>query len=101
MAVGLQLGDLIQQLSIQQISTTLQVQNLITKVFKIKYKKLIENSSEERNLNNFTESIGKLFLKIDLHNLLKRKNAIIGNFPYNISTQILFKIVNTNGRTFF
>ena len=31
--------------------------------FKIKYKKLIENSSEERNLNNFTASIGKLFLK--------------------------------------
>ncbi len=31
--------------------------------FKIKYKKLIENSSGDRNLNNFTASLGKLFLK--------------------------------------
>ena len=31
--------------------------------FKTKYKKLVENSSEDRNLNNFTASIGKLFLK--------------------------------------
>tara|TARA_B100000242_G_scaffold235160_1_gene175027 strand:- start:1002 stop:2297 length:1296 start_codon:yes stop_codon:yes gene_type:complete len=31
--------------------------------FKTKYKKLVETSSEDRNLNNFTASIGKLFLK--------------------------------------
>jgi len=34
------------------------------------------------------------FLKIELKPLLKSKNAVIGNFPYNISTQILFKILN-------
>ncbi len=34
------------------------------------------------------------FLKIDLKPFLKKTNAIIGNFPYNISTQILFKILN-------
>ena len=33
------------------------------------------------------------FLKIDLNQYLKKTNAIIGNFPYNISTQILFKIL--------
>jgi 16S rRNA (adenine1518-N6/adenine1519-N6)-dimethyltransferase len=33
------------------------------------------------------------FLKIELDNYLKKSNAIIGNFPYNISTQILFKIL--------
>ena len=31
--------------------------------FKIKYKKLVDNSSEDRSLRNFTASIGKLFLK--------------------------------------
>ena len=31
--------------------------------FKTKYKKLVETSSKDRNLNNFTASIGKLFLK--------------------------------------
>ncbi len=33
------------------------------------------------------------FLKINLNLYLKNTNAIIGNFPYNISTQILFKIL--------
>ena len=33
------------------------------------------------------------FLKLDLNPYLKKTNAIIGNFPYNISTQILFKIL--------
>ena len=32
--------------------------------FKIKYKKLVDNSSEDRSLRNFTASIGKTFLKI-------------------------------------
>ena len=33
------------------------------------------------------------FLKINLNPILKKKNIIIGNFPYNISTQIIFKIL--------
>ena len=34
------------------------------------------------------------FLKIDLQNLFQGKQiAIIGNFPYNISTQIVFKVL--------
>ena len=33
------------------------------------------------------------FLKLNLTPFLKKRNAIIGNFPYNISTQILFKIL--------
>lgn len=34
------------------------------------------------------------FLKLDLTDLFKNKFAIIGNFPYNISTQILFRILD-------
>ena len=34
------------------------------------------------------------FLKIDLKNIFTDNFAIIGNFPYNISSQILFKIID-------
>ena len=33
------------------------------------------------------------FLKIDLEKYLEKTTMVIGNFPYNISTQILFKIL--------
>lgn len=33
------------------------------------------------------------FLKIDLYTLVKEPFALIGNFPYNISNQILFKVL--------
>ena len=33
------------------------------------------------------------FLKIDLEKYLEKPTIIIGNFPYNISTQIIFKIL--------
>ncbi len=34
------------------------------------------------------------FLKLDLSEYFKEQFAIIGNFPYNISSQILFKIID-------
>ncbi len=34
------------------------------------------------------------FLKIDLKNIFTDNFAVIGNFPYNISSQILFKIID-------
>ncbi len=33
------------------------------------------------------------FLKADLSNILKEQSAIIGNFPYNISSQIYFRVL--------
>jgi 16S rRNA (adenine1518-N6/adenine1519-N6)-dimethyltransferase len=33
------------------------------------------------------------FLKLDLHERFKENFAIIGNFPYNISTQIVFQVL--------
>jgi len=40
-----------------------------------------------------TDFVGD-FLKSDLQNLTEGEIAVIGNFPYNISSQILFKIVD-------
>lgn len=34
------------------------------------------------------------FLKFDMHKIAKSNIAIIGNFPYNISSQIFFKIID-------
>ena len=47
-----------------------------------------------KNLNKLSKIILGDFLKIDLGTYLKKTNAIIGNFPYNISTEILFKILD-------
>jgi len=47
--------------------------------------------------HHFQELKGKIiegdFLKMDLKQTLPQPLAIIGNFPYNISTQILFKLI--------
>ena len=37
------------------------------------------------------------FLKLDLTSIFKGKFAVIGNFPYNISSQIIFKLINRYG----
>lgn len=42
-------------------------------------------------LNLAPRIISKDFLKIDLSVFFKKQFAIVGNFPYNISTQIVFK----------
>ena len=42
------------------------------------------------------------FLKIDIKTLFKKPIAVIGNFPYNISSQIVFKVIeNRDIITFF
>lgn len=48
-------------------------------------------------LNHYPELEGRLiegdFLKMNLNNLFQSSFAVIGNFPYNISTQILFRVL--------
>jgi 16S rRNA (adenine1518-N6/adenine1519-N6)-dimethyltransferase len=39
------------------------------------------------------EIIDADFMKLDLKSLIKEQTAIVGNFPYNISSQIVFKIL--------
>ncbi len=48
----------------------------------------------KKNIPQINNIILADFIKIDLNPFLKKTNTIIGNFPYNISTQILFKILN-------
>src|SRR5262249_32667624 len=43
--------------------------------------------------DNKTDIIHTDFLEIDLKNTFKEPFAIIGNFPYNISSQILFRVL--------
>jgi 16S rRNA (adenine1518-N6/adenine1519-N6)-dimethyltransferase len=38
------------------------------------------------------------FLKLDLTNLFSERISIIGNFPYNISSQIFFKIIENRSK---
>lgn len=40
------------------------------------------------------EIIDADFMKLDLQSLLIQQTAIVGNFPYNISSQIVFKILD-------
>ena len=49
----------------------------------------------KKNFPKINNIIHDDFLKIDIKPFLKCRNLIIGNFPYNISTQILFKILET------
>ena len=43
--------------------------------------------------NKKIKIFNKDILKFDLENVLKKNSIIIGNLPYNISSQILIKIV--------
>jgi 16S rRNA (adenine1518-N6/adenine1519-N6)-dimethyltransferase len=57
---------------------------------------------DEESINYLKENLPKAaphliegdFLKMDIHGLGNPNLAIIGNFPYNISSQILFKILD-------
>ena len=59
--------------------------------------KLIEIDLESHGLRQLVSNIeNKIiegdFLKININNIFKCEISIIGNFPYNISSQILFKV---------
>lgn len=65
----------------------------------IKELKLIEIDTEsvEYLQNNFSDSrlsiISDDFLKIDVSKITESNFALIGNFPYNISSQIFFRVI--------
>lgn len=62
----------------------------------------IDKESIEYLLKNYPEINGRLinidFLKLDLNQIFQGNLAFIGNFPYNISTQILFKMLDHKDR---
>lgn len=62
----------------------------------------IDSESVTYLQNNFIHLSNRIFqkdfLKVDLQSLFSNKQfAIIGNFPYNISTQIVFKTLENRG----
>lgn len=58
----------------------------------------VDRESVEYLNNNFKDLKNKIisadFLKIDLSKITADSFAVIGNFPYNISSQILFKVLD-------
>lgn len=58
----------------------------------------VDRESVEFLNNNFNDLQNKIisadFLRIDLSKITNDNFAVIGNFPYNISSQILFKVVD-------
>lgn len=58
----------------------------------------IDNESVVYLAENFPELDGRIiegdFLKLNLPEIFKEQTTIIGNFPYNISSQILFKVLD-------
>mgnify|MGYP001243746409 CR=1 FL=1 len=73
---------------------------------KIPYVVELDSESVQYLNDNFIELkdkiIAKDFLKLDLKSIFNKPFAVIGNFPYNISTQIVFKVIdNRNIIPFF
>ena len=62
--------------------TLIEKDNLLAKELKLKYKKY-------KNVKIFNQDI----LKFNLEKILKKDTIIFGNLPYNISSQILIKIL--------
>ena len=66
--------------------------------------KLVELDGESVDylLTHFPGMQGRLYqadyLKLDIHNIFGGQYRIIGNFPYNISSQIFFKILEDRDR---
>ena len=62
----------------------------------------LDGESVEYLLTHFPGMQGKLYqadyLKLDIHTLFSGQYRVIGNFPYNISSQIFFKIFEDKDR---
>ena len=62
----------------------------------------LDGESVENLLTHFPGMQGKLYemdyLKLDVHLLFPGEYRVIGNFPYNISSQIFFKILEDKDR---
>lgn len=64
----------------------------------------LDKESVDYLLNHFPKLNDKInyadVLKFDLSQLFKEQFSIIGNFPYNISTQILFKVLEYRSQVY-
>ncbi len=62
----------------------------------------IDHDSVDYLHKNYPQLKGKIidadFLKVDLPTIVKEEVSIIGNFPYNISSQILFRVLENRNQ---
>jgi 16S rRNA (adenine1518-N6/adenine1519-N6)-dimethyltransferase len=61
----------------------------------------IDNESVHYLIKSFPELTNIIrgdFLELDIDSLFQEKLGVIGNFPYNISTQILFKVLDNRDK---
>ncbi len=62
----------------------------------------LDGESVDYLLTHFNGMQGRLYqadyLKLDIHRLFPGQYSVIGNFPYNISSQIFFKILDDRDR---
>ena len=62
----------------------------------------LDGESVEYLMSHYPGMLGKLYeadyLKLDIHKIFPDRYRIIGNFPYNISSQIFFKILDDKDR---
>ena len=75
---------------------TIELSRLVKKVYAVELdKNIIKKLDENITLNNLKniEVINKDFLKLDLTETTKEMFSIVGNIPYNITSQILLKIL--------
>jgi len=56
---------------------------------------LVNNLNAKYSLNKFVKVFNTDVLKFNFNNLKKKKLILIGNLPYNISSQILIKLIKT------
>jgi 16S rRNA (adenine1518-N6/adenine1519-N6)-dimethyltransferase len=56
------------------------------------FNKLVKKYINNKNIKVYNEDI----LKFDLEKIVKKKTIIFGNLPYNISSQILIKLIKFN-----
>lgn len=58
----------------------------------------LDGESVDYLLSHFSKAHGRVlfadYLKLDIHEIFSGKYRVIGNFPYNISSQIFFKILD-------
>lgn len=96
--------DIVEALQASESTMVLELgpgQGVLTRFLVNEYKnlKLVELDTRliadlKKNFPQVKEVVHADFLKCDLEKIVEEKSiAIIGNFPYNISSQIIFKII--------
>jgi len=97
-------SKIVNSLVLQENSKVLEIgpgTGMLTKYLLQKKYQTFVSEIDEESIDylklNYPELNGKIFgdfIKLDINEILGEDIALIGNFPYNISSQILFKVID-------